>query len=148
MIDHVALRALIDAEPSNDPPATDAAVLAWWLGNVTVPTDLSMTDFMIWLANNGGRDRVEEAISHASEDVRNAARLMIDLLQSGAEELHLSRDDVRAALAPLVGSGKPFTTAHKNSLLALSDVQTPRWKAEGFPPKASYLIHITKARAL
>lgn len=148
MIDHKKLRTLIDADPANT-ARTDQQVLDnWWWVNVTVKMDVPLAEFLLWLSNNGGRDRVDLAKSHADEDVRNAAHLMIDMMRAGLDLL-LSRNDVRAAFAPLVGVGKPFSVAQKDSLLAISNVAMQRWKAEGFSQMddKSWLYHFSVARA-
>lgn len=146
-MNHATLRTLI--QPRIDAGDTDAQILAWLHEPVTVARDVEWTDYMLWLSSTGGLKKLKDAEADAvqSDAVRNAAGLALVVAQAG-QPISLSRPDVRAALAPLVGP--VFTVAEKDALLALSDVTMERWETWplGRHDDTSWLDHIAKARAI
>ena len=150
------LRSLI--QPRIEAKDTDVQVLDWLRQGVAQARDVPWKDYMLWLSAVGGMRKLRLAVANEAlgDDVRNAADLAIVMARSG-RDLSLSDPDVRAALAPLVGEGKPFNAGERNSLLAKSDVSLPRWEHPDnqpllLPTNAPIkgeptLEHIAKARA-
>lgn len=143
----MTLRTLI--QPRIDAGDTDEQILSWLNESVTVPRDVSWTDYMLWLRSVKGLRRLGVAMKNdlLSDDVRDAAEGAL-VVANTSQTLSLSRTDVRQALAPLVGP--VFTTAERDALLALSDAEVSRWAANGFKAMddASKLYWIAQARAL
>ena len=150
------LRSLI--QPRIEAKDTDVQILDWLRQGVAKARDVAWKDYMLWLSAVGGLRKLRLAVANEAldDEVRNAADLAIVIAGTG-RDLSLSDPDVRAALAPLVGTGKPFNAGERNSLLAKSDVSLPRWQHPDnqpllLPSNAPIkgeptLEHIAKARA-
>lgn len=155
-MDHLAFRALIDSEPLNG-ARTDLQVLDdWWMVDVTVQTDIDYQTFMVWASEEGIARKIKLAIANEEKtpgtwiaSVYNDT-LVVDHLLQGGGDISMSRDDIRTIVVSISGSGLPLSTANKNALNQKSNVDTPRWKAEGYDPQSdeSWLAHISIARAL
>jgi hypothetical protein len=146
-MNYIVLKALMDSDPANA-GKTDADVHAWLLEPDPNPRyqDVEWLDYMVWLGDVDGMERLDAAISagSSSEETKGASRLALTIAQAG-QDLALSDARVRSLLAKVVPS--VFTTAERDQLLAMGTVETAtRWASAGVEREPD-VIHVTNVRA-
>jgi len=129
------LKELIDSEPANT-SRTNQEVLDWCNELQAIWIDIPSLEFRIWLDSVDGMDKltVTSIDAGATQEVRSAAILALSIVDSG-EPLSFTRSEVRASVAKLAGTGKPFTTTESALLLALGQEQVNRLVVAGTSTK-------------
>ena len=122
------LRELIDSDAVNDPPASDATVLTWLNGVVTVQNDATNGDVLSWAAGNDAISRLRAFSAGSNATQRSLADAALVRIQAGLG-LSLSQAPIQALLSALV-TATMFTQAEIDALNATAQVQVERWKVE------------------
>jgi len=156
------LKTLIDSDAVNDPPATDATVLAWLKELQTVNAGVDYQALLIW----GSEEQIFRKVKFAlSDEVTNPGTwitsvhnklLALDAVLDSGGDLDLSRDELRTMINNLSGAGLPLSNANKTALYALADLQVERWQLAVNTPlrlpnegviRDLTIVHVATARA-
>ena len=116
----MTLAELIATMP-NEGAASDAEVLAWLDGDVTVYVDVNWLDLSMWVAGNGYRPTLIAAAASGTDARKTAAQHILDCISAG-QPLYASDARVRTALAAAIPAG-----AARDALLALASETKSRW---------------------
>ena len=140
------VKAAIATDPANS-GKTDAEVMAWFLDAITEPGVVVDGEFAIWLAQTDGYKRLKDLAAGTDKIKRRISGAII--FRGNTTELDFSDSKINAMLAEITDStgAAGFTAAELNTLKALGDVETQRWRTLNLP-RYPLIRHISAARAV
>jgi len=143
---------LQDLIATGEPFADDQAALNWCLQSVAVQRDASNGDVLRWAAKNDMIKRLRDYSAGADATKRALADAALVRIDAGLG-LSLSKQSIQDYLSNMVALGM-MSQAEVDSLNAGSQVQMPRWQAQGEPVtlrgsviRRLGLSHVQQARA-
>ena len=157
--DLVALRAVIDSEPSNA-AKTDAEVRAWLVETTITRKRLPLLSFVAkldeWsrlrlLHDTARRAQAlidaQQSLSTIQDLAHDTWTTMKTLREMGQDDIDVSPGAFATRIAAFV-SNSFITQAQADELSALAATElTPRWRSEGLP-RSPMIEDVTDARAL
>ena len=172
-MDLVALRALIDSDPVNNPPATDAQVQSWLNAPVTTGRLVLVSELRTWMTTQvygtgAGKRMLRDALHEfgsagtvagaaftgtAAAARRSAARDILDMLRTADAGEGFPVDDPNVAASFLSlgsdgGNGPGLLSgAQLSAIAAAAEQSVPRWST-AVHREPELLTDIPQARAL
>ncbi len=150
MPDLAALRALIDTEPANAPPATDATVLAWLEELVPEVGRCSQGDLIVISTTHDIEGACEAAKADATTTVsgykvRALAAGYLQVMQRG-EGIDVANPNTVPMLSLMVTAGL-MPQAAQDAIVAAATKNVPRYAKAGHDAVSLQMVNLARTLA-